>query len=213
MQKNELVEYWQSTGMIHDNRVIEAFLKVDRTLFVPKEHITQAYEDHPVPIGEGQTISQPTTVMIMTQALEVKRGMQIMEIGCGSGYQAAILSHLAGDTGIIYTIERQKNLITLAKRNLTKAGITNVNIIHGDGSQGYTLHAPYDRIIVTAAAPVVPHPLLDQLNGIMVLPVGQQYSQKMIIIKKHEHNVTAKNLGEFVFVPLIGKHGFKVASS
>ena len=164
-----------------------------------------------MPIPGGATISQPTTVLMMTQALEVKPGQKILEVGTGSGYQAAILSKLVGTKGKIITTEIVKQLEDYARSNLRKANIKNVIIIHTDGSQGYEQEAPYDRIIVTAACPHVPEPLVAQLKeqGILIAPVGSRHSQELLKIKKSKGKLTTENLGSFMFVPLKGKFGFE----
>ena len=209
MEKDNLLKYWQS-GIITDSLVLDSFRAIDRTLFVPVELKEDAYDDWPLPIGFGQTISQPTTVMIMTQALEPKSGMKILEIGCGSGYQAALLACIVGSKGKIYSVERIADLINLATKNLHKANIKNVELIEGDGTLGLANKSPFDRIIVTAASPAIPQTLIDQLKeeGIIVIPVGQ-YSQTMTVGKKRKGKMGYNSLGEFTFVPLLGKFGFK----
>ena len=208
--KQDLAEYWIRNGIIKDNIVIKVFMRVKRELFVPEEYKMHAYGDYPVPIPGGQTISQPTTVMLMTEALEVKPGNKILEVGAGSGYQAAILSKLVGNNGKIITTEIVKELIDYASSNLKKSNISNVKLIHTDGSQGYEREAPYDRIIVTAACPEMPEPLVEHLkeNGIIVAPIGSRYSQEVIKGKKIKDELVTETLGDFVFVPLRGRYGF-----
>ena len=208
--KQDLAEYWIRNGIIKDNRVIKAFMHVKRELFVSEEYKLHAYGDYPVPIPGGQTISQPTTVMMMTEALDVKIGNKILEVGAGSGYQAAILSKLVGNNGKVITTEIVEELIDYANSNINRAGIKNVKIIHYDGSQGYSKEAPYDRIIVTAACPSMPEPLVKQLkeNGIIVAPIGSRYSQEVIKGRKIKDELVTETLGDFVFVPLRGKYGF-----
>ncbi len=215
MRSNELVTYWRENNIIKDEKLLEVFSEINRRLFVPDEFADQAYEDHPLPIGEGQTISQPTTVMIMTQALEVKPGMNVLEIGSGSGYQAAILAQLVGPEGHVFSIERLIFLVTLARKNLERTKITNVRIIEGDGTLGYPSQSPFDRIIITAAAPSIPQPIFDQLKegGQMVVPIGDRHTQEMMIVEKINGKLKQQSIGSFVFVPLIGKFGFKDASS
>src|SRR5512137_383040 len=165
----------------------------------PHSHI---YE--PLPIGEGQTISQPSTVVAMTEALDVSAGQKVLEVGTGSGWQAAMLAKIVGPSGSVRTIERFSSLAESAKRNLENAGIKNVKVTVGDGSLGAKEGAPYDRIIITAACPDIPQPLLEQLKvgGKMVLPIGDLYTQKMFLIEKvREGSVTRKSLGGFRFVP------------
>ena len=213
--KEHLIEHWISSGVVKDKRIIESFKKVPRENFIRKEHLDEAYGDYPLAIGEGQTISQPTTVMIMTQALELRKGYRVMEIGAGSGYQAAIIARIIGDKGKVYALELIPQLARLARKNLRKTRIKNVEVICTDGSKGYSKEAPYDRIIITAAAPKTPKHLLSQLKkgGILVAPVGPLYGQEMIKIKKFDDKgkkLKIENLGDFIFVPLKGKKGFKI---
>lgn len=206
--KEYLIRKWREEGI--DKKVIDAFIKIPREEFVLNKK--EAYEDRPLPILAGQTISQPTTIMIMTQALDVKKGMKVLEVGCGSGYQAAILSKLVGSKGKIISVEIIEELVKFARCNLKKVGIKNVEIIHGDGSLGYEKEAPYDRIIVTAGASEIPKPLIKQLkvNGVLVIPVGPSYCQNMMVVKKKAKNkIVIKNIGDFVFVDLKGKLGRK----
>lgn len=204
-----LIDYWKKGKIISNKKVIEAFKKIDRRIFVPEELKEQAYDDIPLPIGFGATISQPTTIAIMTQALELKKGMKVLEIGTGSGYQSAIISSIIGRKGEVISIEIVPELASLAKKNLKKAGITNVEVINADGSKGYEKEAPYDRIIITAASPEIPRHLLKQLKkkGIIVVPVGELFSQRMIKMKKND-KVKIEDLGPFSFVPLKGKKGW-----
>lgn len=212
--KQSLIDYWINTKTITDKRVINAFKKIQRENFLPKNLKKYAYEDKPIPILKKQTISQPTTVMIMTQALEVKPGNKILEIGSGSGYQSALLSILVGKKGKIFTIEIIPELVKFTKENLKKSRITNIDVIGGDGSKGYKKQAPYDRIIITAACPQIPKPLIEQLkiDGILVAPIGSIYPQKMLKIIKKKNKLITQNLGDFIFVPLKGKYGFSKLS-
>ncbi len=207
----KLVEYLKSVGVIKSEKVEKAFLETPRHLFVPKNLIPHAYQDVPLPIGAGQTISQPTTVAIMTELLDVKEGNKVLEIGTGSGWQAAILSRLVG-TGKVYTIERLKSLCETAKNNLKKLDIKNVEVVCKDGSDGLKEKAPFDRIIVTAAVPKIPSILLQQLKigGKLVAPVGSLVGQKMVLVEKKRGEIRAEQIPDvFRFVPLRGKYGFK----
>ena len=208
--KQSLINYWLKSKTITNKKVINAFKKIPRENFLPKTLKEYAYEDRPLPILKQQTISQPTTIMIMTQALEVKPGNKILEIGAGSGYQSALLSILVGKNGKIFTIEIIPELVKFTKNNLKKLRTINIEVIQGDGSKGYKKQAPYDRIIITAACPQIPKPLIEQLkiNGILVAPIGNIYSQKMLKIIKKKNKIITKDLGDFVFVPLKGKYGF-----
>lgn len=206
MEKSDLIDYWRNSKLIRDERVLQAFSVIPRERFIQKEYLRESYFDHPLPIPEEQTISQPTTVMIMTEALEVKKGDKVLEVGTGSGYQAAILSKLVGEEEFVYTTEIRPKLVKFAKQNLKKTGIKNVKVIEHDGSQGLKKYAPYDAIIVTAGAPSTPQPLLEQLKkgGILIIPVGQIFSQEMLKIRKGGKTTS---LGFFRFVELKGKHG------
>lgn len=210
--KQELIRYWKSSGIIKDKLVLKAFAEVKREQFVLKEYKGQAYSDIALPIIEGQTISQPSTVMIMTQALEAKKGNKILEIGAGSGYQAALLGRIVGSKGRIYTTEIIHKLVEFAKENLRCKEYGNVQIIETDGSLGLGRFAPYDGIIVTAACPSVPEELISQLKvgGILVIPVGDLYMQNILKIRKiSSKETTTENLGSFMFVPLRGKRGWR----
>ncbi len=201
-QKEKLIGYWRTSGIIKDEAVIEAFRKVNREEFVPPEMKYHAYDDDALPLFEGQTISQPTTVMIMTQALEVKNGMKVFEVGTGSGYQAAILSNLVGPEGLVITTEILPSLHKFAKNNLKS--YKNVIVLKGDGTYGNDKEAPYDRVIVTAAAPEIATELQDQLKlgGIIVAPIGPAHVQEMMKMKKTKKGFVKESLGEFVFVLL-----------
>ena len=208
MDKFSLIKYWQDSKIIIDKRVLEAFKKVPREDFIPENLKGEAYGDYPLNIGYGQTISQPTTVMLMTQSLEVKEGNRVLEVGTGSGYQAAILSILVGKKGKVYTTEIIKELYKFAGKNLKS--YKNVKVYNVDGSQGLPRYKPFDRVIVTAAAPKIPDVLIKQLksNGIILAPIGI-YEQDMIKITKKGKKLIKENLGGFVFVQLKGRYGFK----
>lgn len=204
----ELVEKLVNSGVLRTESIIRAFRKVDRKDFCLDEYKGLAYMDNPLPILAKQTISQPTTVAIMTEAIQPSKNNKVLEIGAGSGYQAAILSEIV-KPGKVYTIERIKELADFAKRNLKK--FDNVKVIHGDGSKGLEDKAPFDIIIITAASPEVPEVLKQQLNvdGKMIVPVGKNsFNQKMKLIKRNKDRFETIDLGEFLFVPLIGKYGF-----
>lgn len=185
---------------------------ISRDLFLPVQKKAYAFADTPIDIGEGQTISAPHMVAIMAEALNLKKGQKVLEIGTGSGYHAAVIAHII-NPGHLYTIERHHNLADQAKKNLKKAAVTNVTIIKGDGSIGLPKYAPYQRIYVTCASPKVPPSLLSQLdvNGRLLIPTGRRYS-RLLLIKKN-HDLVTEDLGACVFVPLIGKEGFEHESS
>lgn len=193
---------------IRDRRVLEAISKIPRELFVPSELAAYAYEDRPLSIGYGQTISQPFIVALMTQALELSGQEKVLEIGTGSGYQAAILAELAQS---VYSVERIADLAESAKRVIETLGYTNVRIKTADSEIGWQEHAPYDAIIVTAAAPSIPHDLIEQLTtgGRLVIPVGSRWEQELLKITKGKHDNKVENLGGCRFVPLIGKDAWK----
>ncbi|WP_319506289.1 protein-L-isoaspartate O-methyltransferase [uncultured Methanolobus sp.] len=197
------------------DKTLNAMRKVPRHLFVPSVHMSQAYVDTPLPIGHAQTISAPHMVAMMCDLLDLQEGQKILEIGTGSGYNAAVMAEIIGEKGKIYSIERLEKLAVFAWENLERAGYTNVEVILGDGSLGYPDHAPYDRICVTASAPDTPEPLIDQLKsgGIMVLPEGEGYQRLYIIRKSMDGEVTKQDWGGVIFVPLIGHHGFKIYNS
>ncbi len=193
---------------IKDKRVIEAMKKVPRHLFVPKDSENEAYNDYPLPIGYGQTISQPYMVALMTEALELKGDEKVLEIGTGSGYQTAILAELAKE---VYTIERIIELLKRAEDLLKKLGYKNIKFKAGDGTLGWQEYKPFSAIIVTAGAPKIPRPLIDQLEdgGRLVIPVGGRYSQELIKVTKKGDELIKENLGGCRFVDLIGIHGWK----
>ena len=210
LKRKELVEEIHRQG-IKSKRVLNAVGKVKRELFLDEEMKRYAYDNNALPIDSSQTISQPFTVAFMTELLDIKPGDRVLEIGTGSGYQAAILCELGAK---VYSIERIEELSKKAKGNLEKAGCK-IHLKCGDGTKGWGLHAPYDRIIVTAGSPKVPKPLLDQLtiDGKLIIPVGTEALQEMTLIKKvldekNEIKYMIKRYQDFKFVPLIGQEGW-----
>lgn len=203
MVKNQM----ESRG-IRDPKVLEAFKKVPRHEFVNESLIDQAYSDHPLPIGDQQTISQPYIVALMTEALQIGSDDRVLEIGTGSGYQAAILAELAYR---VYTVERNRTLYEKARKTIEKLGYYNIICRYGDGTLGCKEEAPFDAIMVTAGAPEIPGPLVDQLNigGRMVIPVGSTTSQMMIKLYRDEQGIHETELGGCRFVKLIGQRGWK----
>lgn len=208
MRKERLIE---SLRNYVSDRVVEAMSRVPRELFVPEELRPMAYEDRPLPIGHGQTISAPHMVAIMCDLLDLQEGMKVLEVGGGCGYHAAVMAELVGPSGHVYSVERIPELVEVARRNLEKAGYRNVSMILGDGTLGYGEQAPYDRISVAASAPDIPEPLKEQLRpgGRMVIPVGS-YSQDLLVVTKN-HEIRVERAMGVVFVPLIGEYGFKDA--
>ena len=194
---------------IRDRRVIDAMLKIPRHLFVEEAMAAQAYNDNPLPIGERQTISQPYMVALMTEMLELKGKERVLEIGTGSGYQAAVLAVLADR---VYTMERIRPLAMRARKVLDSLGLLNVNIKIDDGTCGWEEESPFDAIIVTAGAPEIPEALVKQLapGGCLVLPVGNQTSQTLVrILKAEDGAVSVEQSIGCRFVKLIGKHGWE----
>jgi protein-L-isoaspartate(D-aspartate) O-methyltransferase len=192
---------------IRDARVLQAVRDTPRHLFVPTRHRLMAYEDIPLPIGHEQTISQPLMVAMMTEALQLQGHERVLEIGTGSGYQAAILSHLAV---VVFSIERIPELAAQARATLAMAGIMNVHVLVGDGSLGLLEHGPYDAIVVTAASPKVPPALVDQLKpgGRLVIPVGDRHEQTLMRLTMTDAGPHLERLGGCRFVPLIGQQGW-----
>lgn len=192
---------------ILDARVLDVMGRVKRHLFVDAGIRDQAYGDYPLGIGEGQTISQPYIVALMTETLGLKGGEKVLEIGSGCGYQTAVLAELAGQ---VYTIERVKSLGFLARRNLKSLNYRNIVIRIGDGSQGWPEAAPFDSILIAAGGPKIPEPLFNQLaeGGRMIVPVGEEDYQILTRVTRHGREMITENLGECRFVKLVGAHGW-----
>lgn len=206
-RRNRLVNTLAEKG-INDQRVLQAFGIVPRHMFVDTALQDRAYKDTALPIGKEQTISQPYTVASQTELLEVKPGEKVLEIGTGSGYQAAILCELGAE---VYTVERHKELYEKARSTLKELGYS-VRFKLGDGTLGWSAYAPYDAIVVTAGAPVVPDDLVEQLslNGRLVVPVGDENRQEMVrIIKIRKDEYEEEHFNDFKFVPLIGEKGWQ----
>ncbi len=193
---------------IKDKRVLDAMRRVPRHLFLDETQWFRAYDDMALSVGEGQTISQPYMVAIMTELLELKGHEKVLEIGTGSGYQAAVLAELSRD---VYTIERVNSLSERASKVLVSLGYDNIHLRVGDGTLGWPEEAPFDRIIITAACPELPLPLIEQLSekGIIVAPVGERFSQILLKAIKESGRLTEEYHTPCVFVPLIGKYGWK----
>jgi protein-L-isoaspartate(D-aspartate) O-methyltransferase len=206
--RERMVEHQIANRGIKDERVLAAMRKVPRHRFVPEDARPYAYIDSPVRIGSGQTISQPFIVALMTELLEVKSDHRVLDVGTGSGYQAAILGEMAAE---VVSIERHPELADTARGVLEALGYENVRVVVGDGSQGYEPDAPYDRIVVAAAAPTVPQALLDQLapRGRLVLPVGPRYSQRLEVWDRKGDQFKQSTNIPVVFVPLVGEQGWE----
>jgi protein-L-isoaspartate(D-aspartate) O-methyltransferase len=211
-KRKQLVEYLYGK-IIQSQNVKNAFLKVKRELFLPQHLQEHAYANIALPLESGQTISQPSTIAIMLELLDVKEGHKVLEVGAGCGYVAALLGELTGKDGKVYAIELLPELADSARKNLEKNNTKNAFIILGDGSEGLSEKAPFDRIIVSSACPYIPKPLFNQLNdlGRIVAPVGDTYMQRMEIMKKIKGNPMKEYYEEslFAFVPLKGKFGWK----
>lgn len=207
-ERNRMVERQIEARGIRNPRVLAAMREIPRHIFIPPPYDRSAYEDNPLPIGNGQTISQPYIVALMTELLKPEPDNNVLEIGTGCGYQAAILSKLVKN---VTSIERIPAVADLAKLNLAALGILNVEVITTDGTLGYPENAPYNGIIITAATPSVPKPLLEQLaeNGRLVAPVGGREVQELIVLSKHHGIISQELHGGVRFVPLIGEHGWE----
>jgi protein-L-isoaspartate(D-aspartate) O-methyltransferase len=197
---------------VSDPQVLAAMDKIPRHRFVPRHLWEQAYSDYPLPIGEDQTISQPYIVALMTETLELTGSEKVLELGTGSGYQAAILAELAAR---VYTIERLPSLARLAEQVLSDLGYTNVQVRVSDGTLGWLEEAPFDGILVTAGSPQVPPPLVEQLaiGGRLVIPVGDSYTQTLTRVRRTPEGLKYEYLGGCRFVKLIGKHGWEAKNS
>ena len=204
--RNKLVKKLAEKG-IRDERVLAAIAKVPRHVFFENALIDHAYQDKAFPIGEGQTISQPYTVAFQTEKLEIKPGDKVLEIGTGSGYQACILLEMGAK---VYTIEYNRRLYEMTREFLPQLGYK-PQFFYGDGSKGLPAKAPFNKIIVTAGAPIIPTSLTDQLaeGGILVIPVGDREKQVMIQIRKNDGKLSKKQFDNFAFVPLLGEQGWK----
>ena len=206
--RKEMVETQLIPRGIKNEKVLKAMLKIPRHLFVPENQREYAYEDGPLPIGHGQTISQPYMVAKMTELLEPDENKRVLEIGTGCGYQTAVLAEICKE---VYTIERIPELMEMAKENLKKLGYNNVYFKVGDGTLGWPEYAPYDGIIVTAGAPKIPESLKEQLKedgGILVIPVGDRFTQSLMKVTRKGNYFDIENLFFCAFVPLIGEEGW-----
>jgi protein-L-isoaspartate(D-aspartate) O-methyltransferase len=207
-ERRMMVECQIEARGIRNPRVLAAMQEIPRHIFIPPPYDQSAYDDNPLPIGSGQTISQPYIVALMTELLRPEPSDNVLEIGAGSGYQSAILSRLVQR---LTTMERIQAVAILARSNLKTAGIQNVEVIDGDGTQGYLQNAPYNGIMVTAATPEIPKTLTDQLadGGRLVAPVGGRDIQELVTLEKQGDRMIPKYHGGVRFVPLIGRHGWE----
>ena len=207
-KREQMVERQIRARGVRDPRVLDAMRRVPRHWFVPPGEEDLAYEDRPVPIGYGQTMSQPYIVARMTELLNLRGDEKVLEIGTGSGYQAAILGLLARE---VHTVERIPELAEQARKRLARLGLENVHVHIGDGTLGWPEHAPYDAILVTAAAPEVPQPLLEQLadGGRLVIPIGDRLYQYLERWTRRGQKFHRERFEPVAFVPLIGEHGWE----
>jgi protein-L-isoaspartate(D-aspartate) O-methyltransferase len=206
-QRARMVEEQLRPRGIRDPRVLAAMRKVPREEFIATEDIRDAYGDHPLPIGAGQTVSQPYIVAAMVEALGLKPADRVLEVGTGTGYQAAILAELAAE---VWTIERHEELANKAREILARLGYANMHVVYGDGSLGLPEQAPFDKILVAAAAPRIPESLVAQLkdNGRLVVPVGTRYEQQLQIVRKDGKEIFVTTHDLCRFVPLVGAEGW-----
>ncbi len=218
LMRRRLVEELRKQGYIRSEKVYRAMLAVPREEFVPDPYKDLAYEDRPLPIGHGQTISAPSIVAYMIELLDPMPGDKVLEVGAGSGYAAAVLAEIVapsadkGPKGHVYAIERIPELAEFARMNLERTGYSDrVAVVIGDGSRGLTEFAPFDRILVSASAPEIPEPLVKQLavGGRMVIPVGSYWDQYLVVVEKGRDGVRIRRDLEVLFVPLVGEFGWK----
>jgi len=206
--RNLMVDTQIISRGVKDPRVIAAMRKVPRHLFMDESAWYKAYDDMALPLGEGQTISQPYMVAVMTELLDLGGDERVLEIGTGSGYQAAVLAELSRE---VYTIERVQSLSDRAGKVIAELGYVNIHMKVGDGTLGWPEAAPFDRILITAAAPAAPEPVVDQLSeaGILVAPVGDRFSQQLVKLLKQRGKLLEEYQTPCVFVPLVGEYGWK----
>lgn len=209
-ERQEMVDELVVSGYLKDGDIIEAMKKVERHLFLPDDVVRYAYSDQPLPVGENQTISAPHMVAMMCELLKLEKGLKVLEIGAGTGYHACVVADIIKG-GKVYSVESKTQLIKRARENIKRAGCVGVELIEGDGTEGYEKEAPYDRIFVTAGAPDIPPPLIDQLKacGRLLIPVGSRYLQNLVQVDKTASgDVEERTLSRCAFVPLIGRYGW-----
>lgn len=212
LDRQRMVEAQIRRRGVRDERVLDALRRVPRHEFVPAKFLELAYADRPLPIGDTETISQPYMVAAMSAAADVQPGHKVLEVGCGSGYQAAILAFLGAK---VFSMERNPSLAESARVRLARLGYGDVDVICADGSEGYAAAAPYDAIVVTAGSPQTPPALLDQLaeGGRMVIPIGGLTGQQLQLLRKSVSGISIQDLDLCQFVPLVGKHGWSEESA
>jgi len=211
LPRNKMVSYLEKIGYVKTELVKNAFLKVDRSNFIPENIKDEAYRDTPLSIGWGQTISAPSMIALMLEVSELRYGVKTLEIGTGSGYNAALMAEICGEENVV-TIERIPEVYQFGMENLKKAGYK-VKVVLGDGTKGHQEDAPYDRIIATAAAPLIPQSWGEQLkdDGMIIAPMGKnRYYQELVVLKKKKNgSFETHKYGGCVFVPLVGENGWK----
>lgn len=212
-EREELVDKLSRNGYIKTDQVKNAMLFVPREEFIPPENRRYAYIDQPLPIGKGQTIPAPHMVAMICETLDLKRGMKILEIGSGFGYNAAVVAEIIGPEGHLFTTERIESLAKSARDNLKRTGFDQcVTVLHTDGTKGLKEEAPFDRIYATASAPKIPEPLKEQLKigGRLLTPIGSRnhFQELICIVRLSENEYDSRKLGGVAFVPMIGKHGW-----
>ncbi|MFQ6129241.1 MAG: protein-L-isoaspartate O-methyltransferase [Candidatus Hadarchaeaceae archaeon] len=212
-ERKELVERLVRWGYLEKRYIIDAFEKVPRHEFIPENIREYSYADQPLSIGHGQTISAPSMIAIMLESLDLKTGLKVLEVGTGSGYNAALIAEVVGKKGGVFSIERVDELAEFGRANLKRTGYGWVQVVVGDGTCGYEKEAPWDRILVTACAPKIPRPLIEQLKigGKLAAPVGQHYMFQTwtVVHKRGKKETSTQEHGGCSFVPLVGKHGWK----
>ena len=206
--RQRMVEKQLVSRGISDPRVLRAMAKVPRHLFLESELWEHAYEDHPLPIGAHQTISQPYILALMVEALELKGSERVLEVGTGSGYAAAVLSELCAE---VFTVEVLEELALKSRALLSNLGYKNVSLLMGDGTLGWEEHSPYDAVVISAAAPCIPRPLVEQLKvpGYLVFPIGEEELQTLVRIRKDRAGIREEYLGDCHFVKLTGRYGWE----
>ncbi|OGI15088.1 protein-L-isoaspartate O-methyltransferase [Candidatus Micrarchaeota archaeon RBG_16_49_10] len=205
-ENERLIQDLIRSGGLKSKSVIEAFREVPRHLFVMKEHLRYAYINEPLPIGNGQTISQPYTVAVMLEALGAGKGDNVLEIGTGSGWSASLLSRIVGKSGKVTTLEVFPKLVDFAKKNIKKIGLKNIEVVLGDGKQGFASRTPYDRVLINAACDRIPTKVDEQVKvgGRIVAPINSFFAQRMMVYDKiSSKKFVQKDLGSFIFVPLL----------
>jgi len=207
LSQEQLIKYLKGRGVLHSARLERALWQIKREHFVSPAYQAEAYNDYPLGIGWAQTISQPTTVVFMLEKLQVELGDKVLDVGAGSGWQTALLSYLVGQTGRVIGLEIIGDLVSKARENINRYQLDNVQIVHADGHDGFSLSAPYDKIIVSAAASQVPENLLSQLRlgGSLIVPVGQGVQDVVLIKKIAQDRFDKQKFPGFIFVPFVKK--------